>query len=208
MNCPKLPLCRGRRSFSTGSIAAGTLLGALLFGGLTACGGGSDGKAADPNTLLAAGIKLQQEGNANAARQLFEQVLDKQPSNFYAHYNLGVLDQQAKDTASALREYGAALAINPNYVPALFNQATIVAVNDPTAAIETYRRVIALQPHAPTAYLNLGLLEATHGEMAQGIKDLNTALHQDPSLGPQVPPALLKKVGDYANSTSPTPTHT
>jgi tetratricopeptide (TPR) repeat protein len=177
---------------------------------LTACGGSSDAsKPADANTLLAAGIKAQQQGNANAARQLFEQVLAKQPNNFYAHYNLGVLDQQAKDDAAALREYGAALTINPRYVPAMFNEATIFATTDPNLAITTYRRVVALQPKAPTAYLNLGLLEAAHGELAQGIKDLNIALHQDPTLGNQVPPGLLKKVGAYANATpSPSPSHT
>jgi tetratricopeptide (TPR) repeat protein len=175
------------------------------MGVLTACGGASDGKPADANTLLAAGIKAQQQGNVDAARQLFEQVLAKQPNNFYAHYNLGVIDQGAKDNAGALREYGAALTINPTYVPALFNEATIFAVTDPELAITTYRKVVSLQPKSPTAYLNLGLLEAAHGEQEQGIKDLNTALHQDPTLGSQIPPALLKKVGAYANSTSPTP---
>ena len=203
MNCSKVPPCPNYRRYGAGLVGALVLMGAL-----TACGGSSGGKAADANTLLQAGIKEQQKGDANAARQLFEQVLAKQPNNFYAHYNLGVLDQQAKDTASALREYGAALTINPNYVPALFNEATIFATTDAALAITTYRRVIALQPHAPTAFLNLGLLEAAHGELAQGIKDLNTALHQDPTLGPQIPPALLKKVGAYANSATPTPSHT
>ena len=208
MNCVKLPVCPNYRRYAAG------LVGTLAFlGAITACGGSSGGKAADANTLLQAGIKEQQKGDSNAARQLFEQVLAKQPNNFYAHYNLGVLDQQAKDNASALREYGAALTINPDYVPALFNEATIFATTDAELAITTYRKVILLQPKSPTAYLNLGLLEAAHGEMAQGIKDLNTALHQDPSLGTQVPPALLKKVGAYANSganssPAPTPTHT
>lgn len=214
MNCSKLPHCPVPSRVWAGIASAVTLVGLL-----TACGGGSSGgKAADANTLLAAGIKLQQQGNANGARQLFEQVLAKAPNNFYAHYNLGVLDQQAKDNPSALREYGDALTINPSYVPAMFNEATIFALSDPALAIATYRRVVALQPHAPTAFLNLGLLEYAHGEQARGLRDLNTALHQDPSLGPQVPPALLKKVGAYANSASPaaspaasaspSPTHT
>jgi tetratricopeptide (TPR) repeat protein len=202
LNDSSVPTCPFHHPFFTAVAGAVAFLGLL-----TACGGGSDGKPADANTLLAAGIKAQQQGDTNAARQLFEQVLAKQPNNFYAHYNLGVLDQQAKDTASALREYGAALTINPSYVPALFNEATIFAGSDPALAITTYRRVITLQPKAPTAYLNLGLLEAAHGELQQGIKDLTTALHQDPSLGPQIPRALLKKVGDYAHSSAtPTPT--
>jgi tetratricopeptide (TPR) repeat protein len=211
LNCSNVSACPVRRPL----LSALTVV-VVLVGVLTACGGKSGGKPADASTLLAAGIKAQQQGDANAARQLFEQVLAKQPNNFYAHYNLGVLDQQAKDNASALREYGSALTINPNYVPALFNEATIFATTDPALAITTYRKVVSLQPKAPTAYLNLGLLEAAHGEIPQGIKDLNTALHQDPTLGTQVPPKLLKQVGAYAATAtaspsaraSATPTHT
>lgn len=197
------------------------LLGTLALGAATslaACGGGSSGQAS-PNVLLNAAIAAEQAGNVTGAKQMFEEVLKKQPSSYLAHYNLGVMYQQARDSARALQEYGQALAINSGYVPALFNEATIFAQTDPALAITTYRHVIALQPKAPTAYLNLGLLEAAHGEELQGIKDLNTALHQDPALGPSVPKALLAKVGAYANghpsttssqrtTSSPTPSAT
>jgi tetratricopeptide (TPR) repeat protein len=185
------------------AIAAAAVLVALL----SACSGASNGAAnAKPATLLAAGIAAERQGNANAARQLFQQVLDKDSGNVFAHYNLGVLAQQRKDIQTALTEYGKALASNPNYVPALYNQATIYATTDASLAMATYRQVIQLQPHAPTAYLNLGLLEAAAGLHGKAVADLTKALRQDPTLAQGIPHKLLADVGGATTSSSPTPT--
>jgi Tfp pilus assembly protein PilF len=175
---------------------AAAVVGASVAAALAGCSGSSGGtdKRATAATLLSAGLKAQERGDANAARQLFEQVLEKDPNNLYAHYNLGVIAQTDQDDQAALREYGAALTANPSYVPALFNEATIYGVTDPTLAIATYRQVIKLQPHAPTAYLNLGLLEAQTGQVGRGVRDLTIALHQDPTLASGIPKKLLHKV--------------
>ena len=71
------------------------------------------------------------------------------------------------------------MTINPNYVPALYNEATIYATTDPVPAISLYRHIVKIQPTAPTAYLNLGFLEITHGEPKQGVKSLATAVKPD-----------------------------
>jgi tetratricopeptide (TPR) repeat protein len=179
----------------------------LAVATLAACSGGSaGGKPPTVTSLLNAGIAAQQQGRVDAARQLFEQVLAKDPGNVYAHYDLGVIAQGANDKQTALHEYGAALVANPRYVPALFNEATIWAATDPSLAMATYRQIVQLQPQAPTAYLNLGLLEVKAGQRAAGVRDLNTALHQDPTLATGVPKKLRTQVGRYANQhASPTP---
>jgi Tfp pilus assembly protein PilF len=187
------------------------LVGAVVaLAALTACSGSSGGtdKNASAATLLAAGIKAETQGDNNGARQLFQQVLAKEPGNLYAHYNLGVIAQAEQDNPTALQEYGVALATNPSYVPALFNEATIYAATNPTLAVATYHQVIKLQPHAPTAYLNLGLLEAQLGQTAQAVRDLSTAIHQDPTLAKSLPKKLLNKVGKAATqspSSTPSP---
>jgi tetratricopeptide (TPR) repeat protein len=190
------------RPISLRRVAATAVALAIMVAGVASCAGSGSGGSQNANaaTLLAAGIKAQQQGDLNAARQLYEQVVVKQSGNVYAHYNLGVIAQAQKDPQTALREYGAALTANPNYVPALFNEATIYAVTNPTLAIATYRQIVKLQPNAPTAYLNLGLLEAQTGQMAVAIRDLSTALHQDPALGKGLPKRLLNKVGQAANA--------
>lgn len=187
-------------------VICAVLVGVAVF--VSGCGGGSDGKKATPSTLLAAGLAAEQKGDLVGARSLFEQLLRKQPNNVYAHYNLGVIAQQQHDPATALQEYGEALASDPNYVPALYNEATIWGASNPTLAIATYRQIIKLQAQAPTAYLNLGLLEEQAGQHKAAISHLLTALHQDPSLVSNLPPkikAQLAKASSASPAATPSP---
>src|SRR4051794_6235211 len=52
---------------------------------LTGCGKSASNASSktDPNTLLGAALAAQQQGNNAAAKQLFQQVLDKDPKNYY-----------------------------------------------------------------------------------------------------------------------------
>lgn len=179
-------------------VAAALVLTALIAG----CSKNKESK--DPETLLKAAVAAQTKGEDDAAIGLFREVLEKQPGNVIAHYNLGVIFQKRNFIDDALREYGAALTSNPKYVPALFNSATIYGNTDPALAITTYRKVIALQPKAPTAYLNLGLLELGSGLREQGLKDLTTALRQDPTLIDRLTPQVKKQIGE-ANKPKPSP---
>jgi tetratricopeptide (TPR) repeat protein len=164
----------------------------------TACGGGKH--AASPAITLTAGLKLQQQGHLNEAAQLYQQVIAAQPSNLYAHYDLGVVDQDSGNLVGALAAYGAALTINPKYVPALYNDATIYTTTDPISAISLYRQITTLQPSAPTSYLNLGFLEIKNGAPKQGVRDLATAINQDSALFSRIPKNLQRLVDDVATS--------
>jgi tetratricopeptide (TPR) repeat protein len=169
----------------------------------TACGGGSNGQSASPSMTINAGLKLQQQGKLTDAAALYQQVIAAQPGNLYAHYDLGVVEEELSNQVGALAAYGAALTINPKYVPALYNEATIYAKTDPVLAISLYRQIIALQANAPTAYLNLGFLEIQQGEPKQGLQGLSTAVSQDPTLLSRVPKHLQSAVKALA---APTPT--
>jgi tetratricopeptide (TPR) repeat protein len=184
-----------------------------LVAGLSACGGGSSGDPATPAQTLSAALQLQQQGKLAQAKQLYEQVIAAQPGNVTAQYDLGVIAQQDGDNTGALADYGAALTANPRYVPALYNEATIYTTTDPVLAITTYRQVIALQPVAPTAELNLGLLEIKHQEPKKGVHDLAVAITQDPTLLSRIPAHLRVLVqavagGTTTPSSSPTATPT
>jgi tetratricopeptide (TPR) repeat protein len=167
------------------------------------CGGGS-GHTASPAVTLAAGLKLQQQGKLSEAAQLYQQVITAQPNNVYAHYDLGVVEQDSSNPVAALASYGSALTINPKYVPALYNQATIYSTTDAALAISLYRQVVALQPTAPTAYLNLGLLEVKHDAPKRGVADIAKAITQDPTLITRVPKNLRTLVQRLAGPTSST----
>lgn len=153
---------------------------------LTGCGS-DEPKEANAAQLVQAGLAAISQGNEEAAFAAFTEAAKKQPANVYAHYNLGTMLQKQGKTTEALQEYGLATQANPTYVPALFNAATIYAANNPELAVVTYRRVIKLQPTSPSAYLNLGLLEAQLGLFAEAHRDLATAVKQNPALAKSIP---------------------
>jgi tetratricopeptide (TPR) repeat protein len=203
---PRITIANGTRVRHAGLAA---VIVTLLIGA-SACGGSSSGgSSADPGVTLKAAVKLQDVGNVTAAKQLYLQVIKTQPSNYFAQYDLGVIAQNTGDSPGALSYYGAALTANPKYVPALYNEATIYAITDPVLAISIYRQVISLQPNAPTASLNLGLLEIKHNAPKRGVKDLAQAVADDSALLAQVPKhlrQLVQAVGASAPSTTATPT--
>lgn len=177
---------------------------------MSACGGSSSGGKASAGATFATALKLQQAGHLADAKQLYQQLIQTNPKNYLAQYNIGVIDQSSGDVNGALAAYGAALTAKPTYVPALYNEATIYGVTDPALAITTYRDVIKRQPIAATAYLNLGLLEVKHGSPKTGIHDLATAVEQDSSLLAQIPKHLRTLVESQlaSSTTSPSPTAT
>jgi tetratricopeptide (TPR) repeat protein len=143
------------------------------------------------STLLGAGVALLHRDNPNAAQQLFQQAIKANSHDAVADYDLGVAFQQQNETSQALNAYDSALSIDPRYVPALYNKATISTSRTPALAISLYRRIVAIQPDAPTAYLNLGLLEAAQsGGASAAHAYLQTAITLDPALFTDIPAAL------------------
>jgi len=62
-------------------------------------------------------------------------------------------------------------------------------LDSPQAAIEAYRRALALEPR-PEAYLNLGRAQLRAGDAAGARASFTTAIKLDANLEPQVPEAL------------------
>jgi tetratricopeptide (TPR) repeat protein len=143
-------------------------------------------------TTLAAGSAALRQRNYWAAEQLFLQVIKRDPRQVAAYYDLGVVYQARHDYRDALRAYARAQALDENFVPVIYNRALLYSGTDPQLAMFLYRRTISLQHDSPTAYLNLGLLEASQGPAlhTQAEKDLATAVRLMPSLANQIPSGL------------------
>lgn len=171
----------------------------------TACGGG--GKSSSSSTpsnakapfkvLIGAGVDLLRQGNTAAAEQLFEQAVAREPTNPVGHYDLGVVLQASGDRRGALRQYRLAFANDPQYTPALFNAAVLIASRDAPLAIFYYHRIIAAKPNSPTALLNLGLLEASTGYPRRFfVPSLRRAVALDPALRTDIPARLRADLKD------------
>jgi Tfp pilus assembly protein PilF len=167
---------------------------------LSSCGGSTRSSTATPSdapfgVLIGAGIDLLRQGNLSGAEQLFQQAIARDPNRPVGHYDLGVVFQGMGDRQDALHQYRLALASDPQYTPALFNEAVVLAPRDPALAIFYYHRIIALKPKSPTALLNLGLLEAANGYPRRSVlSSLRRAVALDPPLRSEIPAALRREL--------------
>lgn len=137
-------------------------------------------------------MKLLGAGKTGAASQKFQQAIARRPTLPVAYYDLGVTYQRQGKIPQAQRQYFLAIHYNPHYVPALYNEAGLLA-NTPNRplAVYYYHRIIRDRPNSPTAFLNLGLIEAaTPGERDRGLRDLAQAIKLDPALRTSLPPSL------------------
>lgn len=110
-------------------------------------------------------------------------VLDRQPANSLAWYDLGVISYHDGDLAQATHDYEEAVAAKPKYVPALYNLAVLLARSQPSRAMALYQEVLALQPGDASARYNYGLLLEAAGRTAAGKAEIARAIAMQPSLG-------------------------
>lgn len=166
---------------------------ALVACTVAACSGSSSSVPKVPvSTRFAAGLAALRQHDYSAAEGLLSQVTKLEPRNFTAYYDLGVAYQAQGADRPALIAYAKAQALNEQFVPVIYNRAVLYSKADPQLALFLYRRVISLQHDSPTAFLNLGLLEAVQGRhlRKQAERDLAMAVRLDPSLTGRIPAPL------------------
>lgn len=155
---------------------------------LAACGSSkANAPAVDP---LTAGLKAQTEGRTADAIKDYQAVLQKDPHNKYAYYNLGLIDQLAGRADSAELNYRTALQTDPNFAPALYNLAILRTGPSPHEAIDLYRHEITIMPGDAAAHLNLGFLLVSMKQQAEGKSELDRAVALDPSMAARVQATL------------------
>ena len=144
------------------------------------------------STRFAAGLAALRQHDYPAAEGLLSQVTRLEPRNYAAFYDLGLAYQDQGADRAALIAYAKAQALNEQFVPVVYNRAVLYSKTDPQLALFLYHRVISLQHDSPTAFLNLGLLEAAQGPhlRKQAEQDLARAVQLDPSLASRIPAPL------------------
>ena len=169
-----------------GAVAASLLLLATLGG----CGGdGSEDADAEASSQAAAVDALVQEGldqlgagDTEGATSTFGKVLDVDGDNKYAHFNLGVIAQQAGDDTTAMTEYDAALQTDDAFAPALFNKGILTEGADLEDAVALYERAVAADPEMAAAYMRLGFALVHLGREDEGEDYLGKGVALDPAM--------------------------
>lgn len=138
------------------------------------------------------GVAAQKAGRTDEATRLYEDVLQNDPNNKLANFNLGVAAHAAGDTEKAETFYVKSLQTDPDFLPALFNLAILqenTGRNEESA--ETYRRLLEKYPDNGPAHLNYGFLLAQKlNNPEEGRAEFSRAVELDPGLAARIPADL------------------
>ena len=141
--------------------------------------------------LLDVGLRAQRAGDMRAAFETYHAVVQKDPTNPVAYYDLGLVDAAAGGVDTAVADYRTAIFYNPTYTPAMFNLAALLRQGQPDQAVALYRRILSVKPADADTELNLGLLLMRTGSADEGRAHVRRAIQADPSLAAQVPPGTI-----------------
>jgi predicted Zn finger-like uncharacterized protein len=124
-------------------IAAGGGGGGGGGGGSVGGGGrGDEGSEAQTGSMGAAAAAIH-KGDWSRARQIYEAIVTKNPSDSEALAGLGDVARAQGDNAGAVTLYKRALAVNPSYLPALLGVAdTEFAMGNQAAAQRAYKDIV------------------------------------------------------------------
>ena len=157
-------------------------------------------KIKDVNVLLETALLQQsQVKDSKGAARTYQRVLEIDPRNKIAWYNLGVIAQEDDRKADARRAYDKALESDPKFTSALFNKALLLESGEPDRAVELLKRAIATDPKAAAAHLHLGQILAQKNRDDEARDEFRRAVAADPKLRPYVP-------APFRNSVNPSPT--
>lgn len=143
-------------------------------------------EAKETAKILNRGLQAQIAGNIDKAEDDFKEVVDRDPKNKFAFYNLGLIYQNQKKNDDAEKQYRLALAIDPKFEVALYNLAIVrTLLEDVPGAIQLYRDAIASNAKDANAHYNLGLLLRGQGQIEEGNKEVRAGVNLDATLRPK-----------------------
>lgn len=124
----------------------------------------------------------KEEGDTLNAVRLFRMAVDKNPRNYEALLQLGIIMAAKKDPL-AVEYYKNALDLDPKAIGALFNLALYYQNTEEfNEAIKTYNEIIAIEPRFKLPYYNLGFIHLVYlGVYDEAVKYFSRAIQVDDS---------------------------
>jgi choline-sulfatase len=123
------------------------------------------------------------ELSGKALERALEAILQIDPANGQMHLRLGYVQLVNDDCAHAEREFAAAANGGLPGVDAYLGLATCLGRrNDLAGAARALGEASRREPDNPVVLANLGILQATRGELPAAIRLLSSALAHDPNL--------------------------
>lgn len=111
----------------------------------------------DPDALSLLGILEQRSGNSDAARLIFQQLLELAPDNHLIWSNHGVVCLSLGDREAAMNSFETALKLCPDYADAWNNLGAVHEKTDIAKAQACFERALKIRPDYVEACNNLAL---------------------------------------------------
>ncbi len=193
-------IARNRR---TGPLALVVVLVLVIGAVLLARSLGGKTETERAQDVLREALQLHEQGDLQGAEDAYLRVIQLDPQNKFAYYNLGLIDQTRGDPIGAESSYRTTITIDPDFIPALFNLAILrTDAGSSEEAIDLYRHIIDVDAAYASAHLNLGFLLIDQGDEIGGQAELDEAVRLDPSLEDRIGPEA--SAGDPSGD-SPSP---
>lgn len=140
----------------------------------------------DVASNLEDGQAAQDSGDVDAAEQSYDAVIEEDPDNRVALFNLGILRRAQGDFAGSIDAWTQLITANPDLTVARYQRAiTFRAAGDHKAAVADLRVVVEEEPMNTDALDQLGTLLIALGEEDEGREFLQRVFETGTTTIPQ-----------------------
>jgi len=160
----------------------------------------AEGSAARPAmnasaaSAYAAGQQAFKSGDLAGARTQFTRATQADPKAYQAYYSLGVVQERMNEISNALSSYRQATVIVPDYEPAIFAYAVLLArTKKADQALEYLSGRAAAMPKSAAVSAALGEVKSIQGDSGAAQKYAQEALKKNPDYAP----AMLALARDH-----------
>ncbi|MFM8571979.1 MAG: tetratricopeptide repeat protein [Pirellula sp.] len=135
----------------------------------------------DNQQKLLAAWRVHQQGNIAAARQVYEEVLRKDPNDANAWCYLGIALHDQKRYGQAVEAYEKAISLQPSFPIALNNLGNSLRyLGRIEESDQRFQQAIDIKPDYFNAYRNRGTLHAWTGRIDLALKHYADAMRLEP----------------------------
>jgi tetratricopeptide (TPR) repeat protein len=135
----------------------------------------------DAQELVTSAEAHAQKGEFDLALQDLDLAERTAPAQPWIYFNRGIVQDERKDYADAIADFGRSLALKPDDPDAYINRAHIYwRANDSEHALQDSNKALELNPALKDAYLLRALVRIRQNDAAGALRDLDQALRLDP----------------------------
>ncbi len=140
--------------------------------------------------LAKAGPVFEKQNKLREARSAYEQLLQKNPNDADALYNLGNVDFKEGNFEKAVVQYEHVMSLAPYYCDALFNMALAYEkLEKKEKAVELFQKVNQLQP-ASDAYFHLAQIHQAQNNCVLAFEEYQKSIKLNPNLQKKLIPFI------------------